>query len=109
MNQGELFDNREPLARSGDEVTSHIAAAKLTESGQRSSQKGQLLKWVRTLAPSEFFAITSAEIAVASGLRHPSVHKRLPDLLRDGHVKKWYPRVCRVTGNTCVTWYAVTR
>ena len=110
MNQGELFNNREPLARSGDEITSHLAAAKLTESGKRNSQKMEILRWMRAaLVTGEFSAMTSAEIASYSGIPHPSVHKRLPDLLRDGLVRKWHIRKCQVTGNECRTWYAVTR
>jgi DNA-binding IclR family transcriptional regulator len=47
---------------------------------------------------------TAHELAEASGIPHPTVHERLPDLLRDGFVVKGPKRICRVTGEYAVTW-----
>ena len=108
--QQRLFDNpekfrtTEPLARNSDEETSHLAAFELTMSGKRDTQKAKLYRWMAANSSER----TASEVAKDSGFSHDMVHKRLPDLLRDGYVEKCPARECRVTGSQAVTWKAKT-
>jgi hypothetical protein len=105
-----------PLARAGDPVTSHIAAAKLVESGKWRGQKGRVLTWMReheigllkskTVDPAS--SLTANEMSKESGIPHPTCHKRLPDLETAGQVKKCIKRICRQTGELCWTWRLAT-
>ena len=101
--QPTLFENAEPLARNSDDSTSHEAAAKLTRSGRRNSQKSAVLTAVR-LYPGK----TAAELADAAGLKHAVCHKRLPDLARDGFVRKCETRECQATGSRATVWRLAT-
>lgn len=104
------------LARPSDPVTSHIAAAKLVQSGKWRGQKGLVLTWMRENEigmlkgeiVDEKSSLTSNEMARESGIRHPTCHKRLPDLEKAGWVMKCVKRTCRVTGELCWTWRLAT-
>lgn len=97
-----------PLARAGDPVTSHIAAQKLVESGKWRGQKGLVLTWMREHQIDAEHSLTASEMARDSGIRHPTVHKRLPDLELAGWVTKCGKRTCKVTGEYCCTWRLTT-
>lgn len=96
------YGNKQPPARSSDPVTSHIAADDITSSGLRDSQKSEVLRWL-TQHPGS----TSAELAHISGLDRHMVARRLPDLERDGKVRKSGQRECAVSGRPAVTWEAM--
>jgi predicted ArsR family transcriptional regulator len=90
------------LARSSDPQSSHIAAAEVTSSGRRANQKRALLAWLR----GQSQAMTSAEIAVAAEMDRHAVARRLPDLARDGLVKRCPMRTCGAMGTPAITWMA---
>ncbi len=94
------FGNAQPLARTSDPATSKAAAKVLTRSGQRDSSKAKVLAQLRQAGT----ALTSAELASRSGIPHPTVHKRLPDLRRDGLVGNGPARKCGITGRQSLTW-----
>jgi predicted ArsR family transcriptional regulator len=94
--------NRAPLARSTDPLSSHNAAEEVTRSGLRGAQKRALLTWLR----GQSQPMTSAEIALASGLDRHGVARRLPDCERDGSVVRCSMRECGATGRPAITWRA---
>src|ERR1700734_2798043 len=94
--------NRAPLARSSDPVTSHLAAAEFIRSGRRANQKRELLAWMR----QQGRPLTSAEIARDSGMDRHGVARRLPDLERDGLVRRCPIRQCVAMGTPAITWVA---
>src|SRR5262245_17677291 len=88
-----------PLARVDDPGTSHLAAERLKDSGKWQTQKMQVLTWMRECGiADEHSSLTSSELAMASGIRHPVCHKRLPDLRKEGLVCMVKQRECHVTG-----------
>jgi DNA-binding HxlR family transcriptional regulator len=97
-----------PLARAGDPITSHLAAQKLVESGKWRGLKGLVLAWMREHQIDDSTSMTSNEMARASGIRHPTLHKRLPDLEKAGWVRKCVKRNCKITGELCWTWCLTT-
>lgn len=102
----DVFANEEPLARSTDDSTSHEAAEDLTATGTRDAQKHQLLQWM--IQQGSGGPLRNArEIARDSRLAHPLVHKRLPDLMRDGYICKGPRQPCSITGKRCATWLLV--
>lgn len=94
------YGNKQPIARNSDPVTSHIAAEDITASGLRNSQKAEVLRWLKDSRE----APTSAELAHRSGLDRHMVARRLPDLERDGLVRKGASRDCGVSNRPAVTW-----
>jgi len=113
MQQGILFDSaqsagsrvpdRAPLAATTDPISSHLAAAELTNSGRRASQKAAIASWMC----GQSRALTSMEIAHAAGLDRHLVARRLPDLERDGLVERGAMRECTVSGRPAITWMAL--
>lgn len=99
------FRNREVIASAGDPVTSHLAAAEITASGQRANLKAALLAWMREQRES----LTSAEIAATSGFDRHGVARRLPDLAADGFVERCTERECRVNRRPSITWRVAER
>jgi len=99
-----VFKNTEPLARTSDPATSKSAAATYTASGQRGTDKSRLLGWLKANGAKN--GMTSHEIASHGVFAHPTVHKRLPDLRRDGLVVNGPARTCTVTGRSSLTWKA---
>ena len=89
-----------PLAANNDPLSSHLAAAELTSSGRRASQKAEIVTWLRT----QESPLTSMEIAHAAGLDRYMVARRLPDLERDGLVERGAMRICRESGRPAITW-----
>lgn len=101
--QGEfVFPNREPIARTVDPRTSVVSGEQLTDSGDRARQKNQILGVVQSHP-----GLTSRELAQASGIANEILHKRLPDLKRDGFVATGDARRCQVTGRQAMTWIAI--
>ena len=82
--------DRAPLAAADDPISSHLAAAELTSSGRRASQKAEIVAWLR----EQVRPLTSMEIAHAAGLDRYMVARRLPDLERDGMVERCAMREC---------------
>ncbi len=102
-----VFGNAAPLARRNDPATSKAAAAVLTASGGRESAKAKVLEALRNSSYARRNeACTSWELNKASMIQHPTVHKRLPDLRRDGLVENGPVRKCSVTGRPSLTWKA---
>ena len=96
------------LARTGDPVTSHLAADRLVESGKWRSQKALVLGWMRDHSIiDDTRSLTAHEIAAFSNIAHPVCHKRLPDLEKEFWVAKAVKRDCGVTGELCWTWRVV--
>src|ERR1700693_2321979 len=98
------FPNRAPLASRNDPVTSTLAAAKFTQSGNRASRKSELLEWLR----SDGRILTSLENSSFSCGRFErhDVAKRLPDLERDKLVRRCPERICSISGYQSITWAA---
>jgi hypothetical protein len=97
------LQNHAPIASHRDPVSSHLAAAEITASGLRDSQKRIILDWLRGRAT----ALTSAEISRDAGLDRHMVARRLPDLERDGLVQRGAERTCTATGRRAITWRPV--
>jgi MarR family len=97
-----VFADSSPIAANRDPITSHFAAAEITASGLRASQKAELLAWLRGRNP-----LTSAEIAAASGFDRHGVARRLPDLAADRMIERCPVRICRQSGRPAVTWRAL--
>lgn len=106
----EEFPNSEPLARNTDPNTSHIAAQRYTKSGRRDSWKKRILQWLREHhVHAEDGGLTAHELAVITDFPHPTIHKRLPDLKRDGLVTKTVQRMCQITHEQAWAWRALTQ
>ncbi len=91
------------MSRSGHPATSKAAAAALVASGGQEKAKTKVYAGLQMLGGA---GITSAELAAGAGIAHPTVHKRLPDLRRDGLVVNGPIRTCSVTGRKSLTWRA---
>lgn len=96
------FSDRASLAASSDPISSHIAAAEVTSSGRRASQKAAIVTWLRI----QERPLTSMEIAHAAGLDRYMCARRLPDLERDGLVERGPMRICAESGRPAITWRA---
>ena len=92
--------DRAPLAASADPLSSHLAAAEVTNSGRRASQKREITVWLR----GQNRPFTSMEIAHAAGLDRYMCARRLPDLERDGLVERCALRECEVSHRPAITW-----
>ena len=100
MLQADLFQTPPPrLARRSDPSTSHAAAERLRASGKLSAQRQAVLD-----ALTRWPGSTAVELATNSGLDRYLVSRRLPDLAKDGKVRRMAPRVCRVNGTAQTTW-----
>lgn len=102
--QTSLFDADQlpPAAAHADPLTSHEAAAKVNESGDRAAQCQRVLAMVKQLPGA-----TSKELAKRFKVDRHMVGRRLPDLRSMGLVKNGPARACKVNGNKAVTWEAV--
>lgn len=89
------------LARRSDPVSSHEAAAEHVASGSHDSQKADVLRTLRAHPRS-----TSAELS-AYGIDRFTVARRLPDLEKEGFVRRDGLRDCRVTKRRSVVWVAL--
>ena len=96
------FPNRQQIFSRNDPPTSKLAGDAITKSGKRDSDKAKLLAWMREHGG----LYTSAEIAALSGLDRYLCGRRLPDLERDGFVRRCLPQTCTVTNSKAITWEA---
>lgn len=94
--------NLAPLASAADPISSHLAAAEVTNSGRRASQKLEILTWLR----GQSQAVSSMEIAAAANIDRSVVARRLPDLEHDGLVERGAMRECAVSRRQAITWRA---
>lgn len=88
------------LSHRGDPQTSREAATKLLESGKLTGQRKAVLE-----ALSQCDGSTHAELGGAMGRDWLVAARRLPELARMGLVRKGEPRICRVKGSRCTTWW----
>lgn len=100
------------LARNTDPITSDIAAEDLIKSGRLAWQKSQVMQMMKgcvgfynTQDPTD--GPTSAELAFMYNEDRYMVARRLPDLEKQGLVKKVGMRQCRVSGRQAVVWRLV--
>lgn len=95
---------RSPIAANADPVTSHLAAAEVTASGQRDTECEKVLAALKRHGPG----ITSLELSAQEReLGRHTIARRLPDLERQGKVKRTGQRVCLVGRRLAVTWEAL--
>lgn len=99
----QLLLNTNPLARSSDPITSHLAAKEGVESGRIGRNMEMALMALRRNP-----GVTSAELSEfrLAPSRQESA-RRLPDLEKRGLAEKGVSRTCKVTGRLCVTWWPV--
>ncbi len=89
----------QPVSRSVDAITSHLAEAEINASGLRASQQEQMLRLVK-----EHPCRTSAELAVIGGVDRYVAARRLPELRTSGHIENGETVTCRATGRKAMTW-----
>ncbi len=95
-----LFDMPLPLSRRTDPISSAEAERRLKISGRWNNQKLMVLR-----ALEKHPGVTSAELSVAMDAKDRYLcSRRLPDLLKEGKVRKGPIRTCAVCGVGCVTW-----
>jgi predicted ArsR family transcriptional regulator len=90
------------MARASDPESSHAAAAEHLASGANAAQRAACLAVMRTDS-----GLTSDEIAEAAGLERHAAARRLPELERDGLVRRGPIRLSMVGGRSGVTWTLV--
>lgn len=95
-------EDKAPLSRRSDPVTSFQAAEKLRRSGRL---KGQRKVVLRDLSQND--GSTSAEISARVGDDRYLASRRMCELERAGLVVRGRPRVCRSCGSVCLTWWLV--
>jgi predicted transcriptional regulator len=93
-----LFDI--PLSRQTDPGTSRLAAKELAASGIYGRQKRMVYEGLKRNNGT-----TSAELAQRIGVDRYVTARRLPDLEREGIVRKGPARLCEITNSLCVTWW----
>lgn len=98
--QQEMFDA--PIARRTDPLTSHEAAADITESGVRGRQMADVLTAVK-----RYPGRTSAELGSVSRFDRWVAARRLPELEKKGLVVRGEARKCRITSKRSITWWPV--
>lgn len=108
MSQGQpdLFPMKQSVrvetqaARNSDPDTSHEAAERITESGERERQAQRVLLCVK-LYPGR----TSAEIAGLMFEDRQMPARRLPELVTAGAVERGPKRKCAVAETNAITWW----
>ena len=84
-----------------DPATSRQARERPARSGKLRTQRQATLEAVRRCPGA-----THGELAKFMAVDWFIPARRLSELERDGYVCKGEPRVCRVKGTRCVTWWA---
>lgn len=103
MNQRSLFDDPRVLARSGDPVTSHEAAAYTVGTGLRAKQQQRVLDMIRQTP-----GLTARELAARHGVDDiRDINRRLPELEQQGLARPGEPRRDRASasGRRARPWY----
>jgi len=90
------------MAHREDPDTSRLAAEQLVESGGLARQQQAVFDALHRCDGS-----THGEIGQTMGCHWLIPARRLPELQKAGLVKKGEPRICRVKGSRCVTWWLV--
>ncbi len=88
------------LTHRGDPQTSHEAAGCLRRSGKLAAQQQAVLEALR-----QCDGATHAELGAVMGVHWLTPARRLPELERAGLVRKGEPRICRIKGSRCTTWW----
>lgn len=91
---------RTPASRAGDPETSHVAEAHVNATGKRASDQDRVAALV-SIAPGR----TARELAAGGSLSHETLHKRLPECVTGGAVRRGEPRRCAQTGRMATTWW----
>jgi len=91
-----------PISRTTDPATSHLAAEAITVSGRRESQVK-----LCAAAVKEHPGATAYEVGEFHGLGHWCATKRLSDAFRWGLVDKGVPRLNEATGRQQTTWWPI--
>jgi len=91
---------RQPLSHHDDPPTSRDAARKLSQSGRLTGQRRAVLD-----ALHQCDGATHAELGRAMGCDWLVAARRLPELERAKLVRKGEPRICKVKGSKCTTWW----
>lgn len=88
-------------SRNSDPMTSHLAEAETTTTGQRVSLMMRAVEYVK-----DHQGFTAGEIAHALDMERSEVSKRLADARALGLVENREPRRCMVKKSTMMTWYS---
>lgn len=106
-NQLGLFDAPVPASRAKDPYSSIKAEDDLRSSGKLSEKRKAVYE-----ALIQHPGCTAREIAEASGIDHPTVHKRISELEKIGLATRGPDaqgtRPCRISGKHCCVWYPLT-
>lgn len=95
----------EARAANADPVTSHEAAARMTQSGKAAANAAVVLACLRVHPGCTSRELS--ELIESPGIDRHETARRLPDLERAGAVRKGAARVCRAGGTKVVTWWPV--
>ena len=98
------FIDAPPIARNTDPETSHLAAARITRSGDRAAHMALMLAAV-IANPGR----TSGELAFISGLERHEASRRLSDLHDKAKVYRQGKRKCERMGTMQMCWYETTK
>ena len=96
-NCGHTFTS--PASRRSDPETSHLAEQHIKETGKLERWKHQVKMYV-----DAFPGRTARELARDSRIPYETIHKRLPELEKDGDVQRAKRKKCDITGRLCNTW-----
>jgi hypothetical protein len=94
-----MFDIQTPAARNTDPITSHLAAAEHTSSGERAHQQHQTYSAVKA-----FPGLTSFELAMKTGLGRHMLGRRLSEVELAGLIRRSEPKRCLISGKLALTW-----
>ena len=93
-----------PISRATDPISSHLAAAEITDSGVRGAHMRMILD-----AISHHDGETVHEMSTRLPLDPHQINRRLSDLAHLGLIRKGPVRQCRVSGRVLLTWYFVVK
>ena len=91
-------------ARTADPSSSHEAADHIVSSGKQAQQQSQAAAAVR-----KHPGLTSLELARATGIDRFVLARRLPEVEREGLIRRGTVRRCAASnGRSAVTWHPVS-
>lgn len=97
-----MLNIQTPAARETDPETSHIAADKITKSGERKLQQERVADAVR-----RWPGCTSAELAEKMRADRTMPARRLKEIETAGAVVRGHARYCDVRNTKAVTWWPI--